>query len=642
MQKNRYPGIYSFSTEQKEVFFGRDADAARLFELINIEPLTLLYSKSGMGKSSLINAGLVPLLTDDYLYIPVRFGAYTGENSEAPLARTSRLLKQYRKGKTYLDRIEDEEGSLWYLAKSLQAENNKKVLLVFDQFEELASYPTKDITAFKTQLAEMLYARISSLFRELVDEIVEDEPEFLLPNELNLLNKKQEVSVMFSIRNDRMSFLNQLTDFLPNIQKNFHELQALTTDQARTAITAPANKDGDFSSPKFEYDKAALNKILKYLTQDYSQNVESTQLQIVCQRIEFNFINPAGLEDPQGLVSENDIPDFKNIFFDFYNNAVVSLPELKQADARKLIENELIRNQQRISLDGRICTDYLPEKELQQLVNTHLLRAEPNNVGGYSYELSHDTLIAPIHEAAEKRREAEEEEKQIQIRNEELRIEKETAEKERIEMLRERKRQRLIITIVSVAAVISIALAVFALFQMNAAQKAKKQAENLVIEVKRKDSLNRDAQFGRFHTEANAEMQSGNFVRAIELFDYAKDFTSDTTMLNIEIEACRQKAGNSLKFADLMKNAETEAKNKNYEQAIKLYGEAKELDISPTEVSEALNELKRKIDALLAENRNFAKVTENIDPTKAARYRATANNYASLSRQIVSVLKTDR
>jgi len=75
--KYRYPGAQPFTTQQKQIFFGRDKDVEKLYDLIRLENLVVLYSKSGLGKSSLINAGIIPNIESDNLLQPflIRFGA---------------------------------------------------------------------------------------------------------------------------------------------------------------------------------------------------------------------------------------------------------------------------------------------------------------------------------------------------------------------------------------------------------------------------------------------------------------------------------------------------------------------------------------------------------------------------------------
>jgi len=81
----RYPGIQPFSGRQKNLFFGRDNDRERLLSLLLLEKLTVLFGKSGYGKSSLLNAGIAPGLEKEsrrgkreYVPVFVRFHSRVG------------------------------------------------------------------------------------------------------------------------------------------------------------------------------------------------------------------------------------------------------------------------------------------------------------------------------------------------------------------------------------------------------------------------------------------------------------------------------------------------------------------------------------------------------------------------------------
>src|SRR5262245_59831217 len=56
-----YPGLEPYSYADRHIFFAREAEARRLIRLVVMYRATLLYSDSGSGKSSLLNAGLAPL-----------------------------------------------------------------------------------------------------------------------------------------------------------------------------------------------------------------------------------------------------------------------------------------------------------------------------------------------------------------------------------------------------------------------------------------------------------------------------------------------------------------------------------------------------------------------------------------------------
>ncbi len=89
----RYPGITAFREVDQDVFFGRDTDIENLYSSILLNQSTVLSGKSGVGKSSLIYAGLKPVIKrninenkNDERYfkiLPVRVGIWTNEPGSA-------------------------------------------------------------------------------------------------------------------------------------------------------------------------------------------------------------------------------------------------------------------------------------------------------------------------------------------------------------------------------------------------------------------------------------------------------------------------------------------------------------------------------------------------------------------------------
>lgn len=398
MIAKRYPGVFPFNREQKNVFYGRDNDIVKFTKLLLMRNHVLLYSKSGVGKTSLLNAGVLPRLENDFKIIKIRFFAYDNKTAQTPTEIIINNLKNIDKAdnKTVLDEIIDKtetEKTLWYYLKQLECSNNAKFILVFDQFEELFTYPENQINEFKKQLHELINIDIPPKIKQFI-AINDNEKYDIFYDEL-------KIKIVFSIRSDRLNLLNMLTDKLPDIQETFYDLKPLSTQQTALAITKPAENKGSYITENFNYHKHAVESIIKALTNNNTQNIETTQLQIVCQKIE-NIVYQKQQIDSKNIVQikEKDLPKFKDIFLSFYEDAITNVSLKKdnnnKHEIRIFIENQLIRNKQRISLDELICLDYINNKTLKNLINTHLLRAERNSTGGFSYELSHDTLIVPI------------------------------------------------------------------------------------------------------------------------------------------------------------------------------------------------------------------------------------------------------
>ena len=485
----RYPGAQPFTTDQQHIFFGRDQDIRELFQLITLEPLVVLHSKSGLGKTSLLNAGVIPLFLKEKKYVPVniRFGAFTENKTDEamPLDITRSRIGLACEGRFeagFLDSFLPDDGSLWYLLTREKTISGGKAafLLVFDQFEELFTYPEAAIRCLKEQLAELLHTQIPERFRSAVEQEVEA-PARLQPEQLDLLHEPLRVKVVLAIRSDRISALDQLTTHLPGIKQSWYELDALTEEQAEEAILNPAYEKGNFVSPPFDFEDEVMEEILGFLTKKHEQKIESFQLQILCQSIERKVI-----QQRLNTVTLAEVGNIQEVYENYYEDQVRSLDNAAdQQAARRFIEDGLIfeEEQRRLSLyEGQIHKDYgVPDVLLRRLVNTHLVRREPSVKGGYLYELSHDTLVVPVLKAKARRQE---EERLEALKKSRL---------EREQMLKEERRKRRRNFRLAVAgfflALLSIAAMSVAIRQ---AAVIRKEQQNTHAALKKVEAVNED------------------------------------------------------------------------------------------------------------------------------------------------------
>ncbi|MBV6442924.1 MAG: hypothetical protein DYG98_26455 [Haliscomenobacteraceae bacterium CHB4] len=483
----RYPGARPFATDQQHLFFGRDRAVRELYNRLQLEQLVVLYSKSGLGKSSLLNAGLLPRVREEGRWQPitVRFNAWIEGKTETPVQITRDLLLRDFDRPTFLPKIFPDDRSLWYAAKTRQLNAQPSpgngLLLVFDQFEELFTYPEEAVQQLGRQLAEILQMAVPQRVRKMAELFLRAQPELLTDAEEAALESRLDVRIIFAIRSDRLSLLDRLSIYVPQILAQRYELQSLSPVEAHDAIVHPAQKEGNFVTPPFEYASAALDTMLAYLTKGGAQPIESFQLQILCQSIEQYVARSADY-----FIEPGDVGDPEQVFRDYYDNQIALIEDpAEQLSARRLIEEGLVyeKEQRRLTLfDVQIRETYgISDDLLRRLVDTHLLRAEPNLRGGYTYELSHDTLVTPVLKAKARRVEAEVRAAEAEAERHRL-AELAEAERQRQAELAEERRKRQRATryaaIGFLLAAISIAASVFAVQQSRLAHEAQVKAEH--------------------------------------------------------------------------------------------------------------------------------------------------------------------
>ncbi|MEZ4828475.1 MAG: hypothetical protein R3C61_19610 [Bacteroidia bacterium] len=473
MSINRYPGAQPFSADQNQVFFGRKNETERLHRLVRLEPLVVIYARSGMGKSSLINAGLIPAIRNEGNYHPltIRLGPWTPGKQESPLeiALQHILTEIPSDGDNILSAFGDRKNSLWQTLKTGQAQNKRPFLLIFDQFEELFTYPAESISDFGAGLSEALFTRIPQHIREKLEVQLEENPGLVDEKTIQLLETPLELRVVMAIRSDRLSLLDGLSRNLPTLLKHLFELPPLDEKSARQAILEPAlSREEGFSSPPFTYSPEALNHLIAYLSEDGSQRIESTQLQILCQSVE------SRVKTEGQTIGVSDLGDLDAVTGGYYEKQLQLLgDEASQLAARRLIEEGLVfeEEERRLSLyEGQIYSTYgITPEQLRILVDAHLLRAEPSLQGGYTYELSHDTLVAPVLEAKQRRMTLEKEAREAEI----MRRQEAALAEAKSEAARERRR-RVLSNILAVAAILGL---IFAIWQYQVAARAQSAAK---------------------------------------------------------------------------------------------------------------------------------------------------------------------
>lgn len=408
---SRYPGPKSFISAQEHLFMGRNREKKELCQLINARSIVVLYGKSGYGKSSLMNAGVIPILERDEnlnCFINIRFQASLDTPKISPvelvLSRLKEILNNHLlEGIAFFEdqTIKNERGYFWYWLKQVQSlKVDGKIILFFDQFEELFFYDEKEIERFAQEINIALYQIIPDFLRQ------KDNFQKLSEEDTNIIYSQPDLKLVFAIRSDRLSLLNRIKKYIPDILGNHYELDALSKEGARDAIIKPALINGEnlYKTSRFNYKDDVVDTIIEKVKNRYTQKIESAPLQIICQFIESKRISQ--LNDENAINIEN-LGDTKEIFTHYYDFVIESLDASDEEKelVKNVIETEFIKNDRRVPFaEDYLLTHYqLSQSILTQLEKESLLRIELDSLGRTIYELGHDTLIEPIKARTEKR-----------------------------------------------------------------------------------------------------------------------------------------------------------------------------------------------------------------------------------------------
>jgi len=132
-----YKRLAAFDERDSHLFFGREEDTDRLLVAVQKSSLLVVIGPSGVGKSSLVQAGLVPALRASGDWATARF-----RPGSDPFRALAVALLQAEGVQATVEslrkRVDDVRGGrLVGLLSDLHAATDRRLLLVLDQMEEL-------------------------------------------------------------------------------------------------------------------------------------------------------------------------------------------------------------------------------------------------------------------------------------------------------------------------------------------------------------------------------------------------------------------------------------------------------------------------------------------------------------------------
>jgi hypothetical protein len=463
-EQHPWLGLDSFSEETRHYFYGREEEVAELARRVQRKTLAILFGQSGLGKTSILRAGIVPRLRREGfcpVYVRIDYSrespAPSQQIKQAIFRATEALGKWTRPGSA----VPGE--SLWEFLHHrddvLKDDGGNMLvpLLIFDQFEEIFTLG---------QMDDFGRARANEFIEDLAD-LVENRPpraiEAMLETEDSVVERfdfnRADYRILIALREDYLAHLEALKTSMPSITQNRMRLARMTGHQALAAVMKPG---GALVSEE------VAESIVRFVaggSELRNAEVEPSLLSLVCREL-----NNARIAQRRSEISADLLAGSRDtILSEFYERALAEQPE----GVRRFIEDEMLTEsgfreslaEERV-VRGLAGANALPSA-LPLLVNRRLLRIE-ERLDARRVELTHDVLTTVVKASRDARREREAREEAERLLAEQRAREEATK--------RSLVRTRYVAAGCAVLAIAAVASAVFGWHSMKRAQEAEVEA----------------------------------------------------------------------------------------------------------------------------------------------------------------------
>lgn len=342
MENNTFLGLQPYTENDTYRFKGRSDESMELYRLIVRNDFTVCYAESGEGKTSLLNAGVFPLLREN-MYFPINITFTSDDYSKTPESFDNIIdrcikdsINEYNENYKginveYKPCCHDFMGmdcqeflqaklsqNSWWKLRNFKPQAMGLIftpVFVFDQFEEVFSLPNSVVwtKTFFNWLEEVSSDSCPEDIIKKVRNVIG--PEAAFPT----INETKGFKAIFSLRKEfigELDYWSMQKCFIPVLKNNRYCLKALTYEGAKKVMM---QKD------TFDINKIEL--ILEYLVKQYSREPERTisenlpvipalLLSVVCDSWERN-TNYFSKTD-----AENIAQSLNKILECFYNSAI--------------------------------------------------------------------------------------------------------------------------------------------------------------------------------------------------------------------------------------------------------------------------------------------------------------------------------
>lgn len=506
-QQNPFLGLGSFDQTTSAYFFGRDEEIETLVSKIRASPLTVLYGQSGLGKTSLLGAGVLPEL---------QLKEYELSENSAPAFAPALLRLRYSEGSPSI--IEQTRNALIALlppAKRAAAEECETLweifhklplaiepgdpipVLLFDQFEEIFTLGDRDglsqnTEEWFTQVADLIEGRAPLSLEEAFSKDHTLAEKYITPGTI-------PCRLLISLRDDYLSYLEPYRQVMPKLNGNRMGLRKLRGTQALEAVLGPAS----LGEKNLIHPRTASQLVRIVAGADEKVPLAEVEavppiLSLVCQELNQTRIN----EGKETIEIDSVAAESDKILSRFYEKSFEELDESIRARVRTQLEESLLtksgfrKSEVREDFIEELLTQGVSREAAQRalkVLEDRRLIVPDTRSSHPRIEFSHDVLAPLIRASRDERQERE----RLEIERAEREKAEEKLRQAKLAAMAERKKRRRL-TALLIGATICLVAAIFAgLIARQKTRIAESAEKDAIASEKQANVAREDAEVAR-------------------------------------------------------------------------------------------------------------------------------------------------
>jgi hypothetical protein len=396
------PRPFTRNSEDRIRFFGRDYETDEIVAFIQTNPLSIVFGKSGVGKTSIFNAHVIPVLEKREIQI-------------LPVVRMVSIRIISREKSDIL-----QNPYIVNMFQSLSPHTGPSTILLQKNLSDFLRefFPPSDDKRGSRAPQVLIIDQFEELFRLFQETEVEVWRKDFFKQIEAALRDNQLLRIVLVTREGFVNEFDRFKNIIPALVRARYKLDPLQKNSALLAIKGPLERVAHQINSNSRFQMNTMEQVIKSIVDDLvkvkveayddsnnivyvekeAEFIEPVVLQVLCQRWWREMTEDNNENKGKVFLDRTDkVEVVLEAFYEDVIDKIIKETGVSEKDIRKWTEGKLItaHGGKAIVLRGKTFTEGLPNQAVEILDLFHLISPEIRS-GAIFYELAFDRLIDPI------------------------------------------------------------------------------------------------------------------------------------------------------------------------------------------------------------------------------------------------------